>query len=689
MSELRSSSQTITPTTTGGDPTGSMLRTERSKAERERSPEKSRTRRTRLNSNALIIVISLAAIAAVLWEPQGFPSALRFTFGEAFESGFTNITDSSPWLYEPLAGFLEGLFRVLLDFLNSFSPAVLAAGVVFALAYYRGVKLAGLAVILVAWVVLSGLWEYTVETIAFMLVAGGAAFILGIVVGLIGSIGPKTNAVVRIALDAMQAFPAFAYLVPVVVLFGLGNAAALVVTVIWALPPLARMVSVGLRNVSPDTVESAVSLGVSRRRLLFDVKLPMAAPSISAGTNQLIMYSISMATMAAMIGAAGLGAPIWSGLSRLALGDALQGGIALVLFAVILDRATSRSRGRKWERAHGDDVPRGIWPKLAQFARPPFGRAHAYLALFLLVVIASQTIRSSWQYFPDPPWGAPLSLREPVEAGVIWITTEWGPFLDGVSTGIQLYGLNFLGDIYSGIPWALVVATAAVIGILTLGKLQGLLLGLGVLLIGSLGMWGPAVETMAVVTVALGLVILVGFPLGVLMALNDRAAAVLRPILDVMQTLPIYLLIIPAVMLLGVGEVGAVLATFIAAIPPMIRFTNTALREVDGEAIEAAQISGATSGQILRQIRVPMGLPTIVVGLNQALLLALAMAVVSAMIGAPGLGADILTAVNRALLGLGIEAGLAMFLLAVTLDRLFSGCAQVVASAQHSTTNNQ
>ncbi|MEX0158717.1 MULTISPECIES: ABC transporter permease [unclassified Microbacterium] len=638
--------------------------------------------KTRSLTYALVAALALLAVGLTVWGPKEFPVQFRIPFGQVFEEAFSSFAEGAPWAYEPLADFLQEMFETLLSVLSSISPVILSAAIVLGLAYFRGIRLACLAGVLFAWVVLAGLWDYTMQTIAFMAVAVAVAFILGIAVGLVGSIGPRSNAVVRVVLDAMQAFPAFAYLVPVVFLFGTGNAAALVVTVIWAMPPLARMTSVGLRNVSPDTVESAISLGTGRRRMLFDVKLPMAAPSIRAGSNQMIMYGISMATMAALVGASGLGAPIWSGLNRLALGDALQAGIALVLFAIIVDRATSARPAKIVARATADDP--GIVQRILRFFAPPYGRAQIYLAIFLLVVVASQVFRGPWQYFSEPPWGTVIRLRQPVEQVVIWITTVWGPFLEGASGVVQVYGLNLLGSIFAVTPWILVVAITAILGVLTVGRLQGLVLGLGVFLIGCLGMWDSAALTMSVITVSLALVILVGFPLGVLMALNDRAAAILRPILDVMQTLPIYLLVIPAVMLLGVGEVAAVLATFIAAVPPMIRFTNAGLREVDSEVVEAAQISGATPGQILRQVRIPMGIQTIMVGLNQALLLALAMAVVSAMIGAPGLGANILTAVNRALLGLGMEAGLAMFLLGVVLDRLFNGAAKVAASAQHS-----
>jgi glycine betaine/proline transport system permease protein len=150
----------------------------------------------------------------------------------------------------------------------------------------------------------------------------------------------------------------------------------------------------------------------------------------------------------------------------------------------------------------------------------------------------------------------------------------------------------------------------------------------------------------------------------------------------------VYLFVIPAVMLLGTGEVAAVLATSLAAFPPMIRFTNAALRGVDAEVVEAAVTFGATPGQVLRKVRIPLGLQTIMVGLNQAVLLALAMAVVSAMIGAPGLGQDILASVERLNLPRGIEAGLAMFLLAMILDRLFDGAARKLTSITHTSVGN-
>jgi len=144
--------------------------------------------------------------------------------------------------------------------------------------------------------------------------------------------------------------------------------------------------------------------------------------------------------------------------------------------------------------------------------------------------------------------------------------------------------------------------------------------------------------------------------------------------------------VIPAVLFFGSGEVSAVLATLLAAVPPVIRYTNTALRGVDAEVAEAATAFGATRGQVLRQVRIPIGLPTMMVGVNQAVLLALVMAVVSAMIGAPGLGQEILASIERVDLPRGINAGLAMCLLAVIIDRLFNGSVRMLRLAEHLTT---
>jgi glycine betaine/proline transport system permease protein len=627
------------------------------------------------------ILVTVVVVCGLFSAPSTFPGSIRIPVGRELEQAFEAFLEGGAWLYQPIATLLQTAFDSLVAHLALISPPVFVTGVVLLVCFLSGFRLGLLTAVTFVWVILTGLWQATIETVAFMAVVVVVSVIAGIALGLVAASNSRVYAAVQLLLDAMQAFPAFAYLVPVVFLFGVGNTAALVVTVIWAMPPLARMTSVGLRNVSAESLEAGVAAGANRWQLLRDVKFPMAAPSIKVGLNQTIMYAISMATLAAMIGAAGLGAPIWSGLRRLELGDALQGGIALVLVAILIDRATTP---RSFDSTHGD-ASSGHWRD--RILRKPSITEIAGLAVFLTVVAASQIFWGPWQNFTDPPWGTPLQLREPVGSAVLWMTTSWGPVLDAVGAAIQQQGLNRLGDLFGSIPWFVVTLCISGLGVVVAGRFKGILLGLGVVAIGCLGMWTSTVDTLAVVSTAIVLVLLIGFPLGVLMSANNTAEAVMRPMLDVLQTLPVYLFVIPAVMIFGTGEVAAVLATLLAAVPPMIRYTNAALRGVDAEVVEAAVTCGATPGQVLRQVRIPLGLPTIMVGLNQAVLVALAMAVISAMIGAPGLGQDILASVERLDFARGIEAGLAMFILAVTLDRLFQGSARTLTNLTHDSVN--
>ncbi|MFF9778766.1 ABC transporter permease [Streptomyces sp. NPDC013978] len=622
-------------------------------------------------------------VIGVVSAPIAFPTALRIPLGREVEESFNDFEEDGTWLYEPIATLLASLFDSIVAYLELISPPVFVAAVVLLVGYFRGVRLGLVAAAMFAWVMLGGLWEPTIQTVAFMVVAVSISAVVGIAMGLVAASGPRANAVVRILLDALQAFPSFAYLVPVVFLLGMGNTPAIIVTVIWAMPPIARMTNVGLREVSGEVLEAAVVSGASRWQLLRDVRLPMAAPRIRAGLNQTIMYAIAMATMAAMIGAAGLGAPVWSGLRRLEFGDALQGGIALVLVAILIDRLTAPRPGpaAAQRRTAASDGPHER--RVGGFLRKPSLAGVLAFAGFLAVVIASQVFRGTWQNFADPPWGTPLRLREPVGDAVIWATTTLGPGLDAIGATIQQAGLNRLGDFFTSIPWPVVVVCAGAIGVVVSGWIKGVLIGLGVVAIGSLGMWGSTVETLAVVSTSILLAGLIGIPVGIAISASNAVAAVVRPILDVMQTLPIYLFVIPAVMFFGTGEVAAVLATLLATVPPVIRFTNTALRGADAEVVEAAVTFGATPGQVLRQVRIPLGLQTIMVGLNQAVLLALAMAVVSAMIGAPGLGGDILASVERVDLARGVEAGLAMLLLGVITDRLFDGSVRMLTNLTH------
>lgn len=631
-------------------------------------------------SAGFVVFLVVIAASRLVVGGSTFPSSARIHAGDWAEKITGWVTVHLASFYQPIADSLAAVLDQVLQFLQAV-PAPTVALVLVAIVYCRaGVRLAGLTVIALLWVIAVGVWVETLQTLAFMSVAVVISSLIGVSVGIVASWNKWLDIGVRTLIDGLQAFPYFAYLVLVVVVFGPGDAAALVVTIIWAFPPIARMTIVGIRGVSPDIVEAANSVGATPLQVLRQVRLPLALPSILSGLNQTIMYAVSMATISALIGGTGLGQPVWSGLTRLEFGQALGPGIALVLLAVIMDRASKVSiNGTRSVARKVADVPAvSILARLESFKRahPRIVGSAAVVVPFALVAGAIPGL--AFADFASPPSFMQITLRDPVNSVVNWVNEHLGTVLDSITDAVQSHALNPLINVLEWLPWPAVLMLGFLVGYLSLRGVGGALVAAAIGLIGALGMWEPAIHTIAVVGVAVAISLAIGFPVGVLMSRSDRVAALARPVLDLMQTMPIFLFVIPTIVFLGAGPVAGTLATVAYAITPMIRLTDSALREADPDVIEAAQSVGATERQLLFGVRVPLGMPTIMVGINQTILLALAMAVVSAFIGTPGLGEEVLAGVTQAQLGRGVEAGLAMFLLAMIVDRILRGFARRV-----------
>ncbi|MGC0239123.1 ABC transporter permease [Arthrobacter sp. SD76] len=264
-----------------------------------------------------------------------------------------------------------------------------------------------------------------------------------------------------------------------------------------------------------------------------------------------------------------------------------------------------------------------------------------------------------------------------------WLNLNLGFILDVVVDGIQGYVLNGVTALLLAIPWPTVFFVVVGASLLLRGIRGAALAAAGLLGIGVLGMWEAAAITLGIAGAAVLVALFIGLPIGAVMSRSIKLERTIRPVLDVMQTLPVFLFVIPIVVVLGTGAVAGLLATVLYCLPPVIRLTNVALRGVDSETVEAATSTGATEWQLLRTVKIPLGMPTIMIGINQAIILSLAMAVVSAFIGTPGLGQALLTGVVTARLDLGIEAGVAMFLLAVVVDRLVTGVNRKIQAHSH------
>ncbi len=231
--------------------------------------------------------------------------------------------------------------------------------------------------------------------------------------------------------------------------------------------------------------------------------------------------------------------------------------------------------------------------------------------------------------------------------------------------------LVWLEKLLINTPWPIIIMAIALLA--WIGS-RSLLLVIGTiisfLVIGYFGMWKDTMATMAIIAVATLVCIAVGIPFGILMARSNRVQAAILPILDMMQTIPSFVYLIPIIMLLGIGKVPGLIAVCIYALPPIVRLTNLGIREVDKEALEAIDSFGATTWQRLTKVQIPLALPTIFAGINQTIMMALAMVVIASMIGVKGLGIPILRAINNQYLALGLMNGLAIVALAIIFDRI-------------------
>lgn len=235
--------------------------------------------------------------------------------------------------------------------------------------------------------------------------------------------------------------------------------------------------------------------------------------------------------------------------------------------------------------------------------------------------------------------------------------------------------INGIDDFLVWMPWWVFILIIFALGWYFQSLLSGVLFGVFIFLIGTFGLWPDMMTTLAIIATSVGISLIVGIPMGVWMSFNQLISSIMRPILDAMQTMPSFVYLIPAIFFFGLGNVSAVFATLIYATPPVIRLTELAIRGVDEEVVESALSFGSSRWQMLRKVQLPQALPTIMAGVNQTTMMALAMVVIASMVGASGLGEQVLISINRIDIALGFEAGISIVFLAIIIDRITNGVA--------------
>jgi len=266
-----------------------------------------------------------------------------------------------------------------------------------------------------------------------------------------------------------------------------------------------------------------------------------------------------------------------------------------------------------------------------------------------------------------------ININDYIDSGVKYLNKNFEGVFDIIKAIVMSF-INAIGFIVNLIPWWLLILFVFILGWRSTRKIhKGILYASFLFLIGILGLWELMNLTLTIIIASVLISLLFGLPIGILVSTNKKAFAIVRPILDAMQTMPSFVYLIPAVMFFGLGRVPAVIATIIYAIPPVIRLTCHAINQVDQEMVEAAQSFGSTNLQLLFKVKLPQALSTIMTGVNQTMMMAVSMVVTCSMIGASGLGSEVLIGINRLEIGRGFTSGISIVIIAVIMDRLTQG----------------
>jgi len=277
--------------------------------------------------------------------------------------------------------------------------------------------------------------------------------------------------------------------------------------------------------------------------------------------------------------------------------------------------------------------------------------------------------------FPES-WVFGWEVIKAIDKIVDWVVINWDPFFSAINVVIARGILGPFEDFLLWVPWWIFIAAVGFVAWRAVSVRFAVTATVFLIAMAFLGLHDLAMRTLAIVLTASLLCIVAGIPLGILAANNNRFEGFLRPVLDGMQTLPSFVYLIPALMLFGLGKTPAVIATTIYAIPPIIRLTTLGIKQVDSQVVEAGQSFGATSWQLLTKVQVPLAMPTILAGLNQTVMMALAMVVIASMIGAKTLGTEVLNGIARIEVGRGFIGGIGIVFTAIILDRISQGFAR-------------
>ena len=600
-----------------------------------------------------VLVAGVVALQLAYGETATFPAALDTFFSDPIDT-------MGAWLRDNRRShpFMTGFFTPLTEFLNTiiegfeslllWFPWYVVVVAVFLIPTRVGMWKHGLvAAAALCYTGLVGLWEPTMETLALMSTAVLIAVVIGLPFGVWSALRPRVEKVSRPILDAMQTIPAFVYFLPLISFFGIGSVNAVVATVIYALAPVVRLTTLGIRQVPSQTVEASAVFGSTKRQTLLKVQLPMALPTILTGLSQTIMMALGIVVLAVFVAAGGLGVNVMQSLSQRRTGRGIAAGLAIVAVAMVLER---------------------VWRSLAvtdPLKQVP--RRWQVIGLGGLIVATFVGRLSGLVEFPDV-WDS--TAFDPIDDVVVWArdNLSWltRPINDFIVAGIIVPVRDFL---IQDLAWPVLVFVTGWLLWMVKGWKLALFGVLSLLAIGAMGMWALSIDTLVQVITAAVIATVIAIPIGIWAGRRPRVESALGPVLDALQTIPSLVYIIPVVILFTVGVVPGIIASVLYAMVPGIRITALGIKYVPEESVEASRTFGATPAQTLFGVRIPLAASTIMAAVNQVIMMVLAMVIIAGFVGGGALGFETIRALSNSEFGLGFEVGVAIVLMAMILDR--------------------
>lgn len=659
-----------------------------------------------------VIWSALAVLALVLWLASGSidalakfpadwvlaPTAVMNAFMERCVELFGPAFKAVGWVLEWPVRWAQMLLHALpWSVIATFFVLLGWFGAGWRLALFAGVSLLYMAVI--------GYWGESMNTLAIVLISVPMAVLVGFAFGVLGFYSERAKRIIMPILDLLQTIPAFAYLLPILILFGFGTTVGLVASVLYAFPPMVRNTILGLHAVPGEIVEAGVMAGTTPWQLFWKVRLPAARKQVLLGVNQSTMASLSMVIIASIIGGTNdIGWEVLSTMRKADFGASLLAGFVIALIAMALDRITYAYAMKPKEidgpaRSPwivGGAVLLGVaalslvipalneWPK--NFVWNPAPAMNA--ALEKAVVdwrLWIEAIKNSAFFYVMLPikiglgqavspftWGFALTpMLKAGYAAFVLAAAGWAYFRNRATLAslILLWGVvSFIG--LTNTPWPALFAIIVYAAYVTAGR--GLAIGTALALAFLIlaGVWPQSVLSLYLCGIAVLISFVVGTAIGIWASESRIVSAIMRPIMDTLQTMPLFVILIPFVMVFKIGEFTALLAVIAYAIVPAIRYTEHGLRNLPGEVIEAAETIGCSRWQMLLRVKLPLALPAIMLGLNQTIIYGIGMLVIAALVGTNGLGQQIYIGLGDGDFGVGMTAGIGMAAIAMIADRM-------------------